>query len=81
MEMEEDEDNNDNTEDEVIVVEKKYSHTEAAAAMDLLKTYLLSHQFSTETHLSLNSSEHIAAQHSEGENKLSKEGTINFKFL
>ncbi len=50
----EDEDNNDSAEGEVIVVEKKYSHTEAAAAMDLLKTYLLSHQFSTETHLSLN---------------------------
>ena len=53
MEMEEDEDNNDSTEDEVIVVEKKYSHKEIAAAMDLIKSYLLSHQFSTETHLSL----------------------------
>ncbi len=53
-EMEEDEDDNDSTEEEVIVVDKKYSHTEAAAAMDLIKSYLLSHQFSTETHLSLN---------------------------
>ena len=46
---EDEEDNDDDIEDEVIVVEKKYTHTEAAEAMDLLKSYLLSN--TKETHI------------------------------